>query len=310
MKLLTLWLAPAILLSSQERFARLSEWEGSAEIQVDPADSWEPALRNMPVPELAWLRTGASSRLELELDEGSVLRVGPESLVELSDYTRLSTGQRVTLISLDRGLAYFTGEAQGADAMVLAVPGAQITVTRHTRLRLRAGTNSSAIAVLEGAARFSCPTAELELREEQMVQVDPAQTARFSLYREVPPAELDDWSRARDQALSMVSSAAHVPGLRYGWADLDAHGTWIEAAGFGTVWKPKAAEGWAPYRNGKWRWYDELGYTWIGAEPWGWLPYHHGRWMQETGTGWFWVPGTDTDFEPGEVYWLYGRDLA
>ena len=52
---------------------------------------------------------GAGSRAGIELDEGSAWRLGPNSQLEFADYARLSTGQRVTLLTLDHGLAYFTG---------------------------------------------------------------------------------------------------------------------------------------------------------------------------------------------------------
>ena len=32
------------------------------------------------------------------------------------------------------------------------------------------------------------------------------------------------------------------------------------------MWKPKVAEGWAPFQKGRWRWYDALGYTWVSDE--------------------------------------------
>ena len=95
----------------------MGEFEGKVEVQLHAADPWLPAERNLPLTESAWLRTAAASRLEIELDEGSAWRLGPDSQIELSDYTRLSTGQRVTLLSLDRGLAYFTGEPAGHDAL-------------------------------------------------------------------------------------------------------------------------------------------------------------------------------------------------
>ena len=100
------------------------------------ADPWMPAERNLPLAESAWVRTGAASRLEIELDEGSAWRLGPESQGEISDYSRLSTGQRVTLLSLDHGLAYFTGEPGGKDVLMLVVPGAQVTLLRGARVRL------------------------------------------------------------------------------------------------------------------------------------------------------------------------------
>jgi hypothetical protein len=92
--------------------------------------------------------------------------------------------------------------------------------------------------------------------------------------------------------------------LHYGLADLDAGGVWIQSADLGPVWKPKVQQGWVPYRNGRWQWYDGLGYTWIADDSWGWLPYHYGRWTFQQPAGWLWVPGEGTVFLPGEVYWL------
>jgi len=304
MRSLLLWLLPMTVLAGQPRYARLGDFDGKVEVQIRAADGWEPALRNMPLGELAWLRTEASSRVELELDDGSILRLGGDSLAELSDYTRLSTGQRITLISLDHGLAYFTGAAEGRDALMLAVPGAQLTLHRGARLRLEAREQWSQIAAAEGVARFSSPTAEFDLEEGQMARIDPAHPARFSLYREISPLDTDRWSGERDKVLSSSASAGHVPHLRYGVADLDAGGTWIQSGDFGAVWKPKMPEVWAPFRNGKWRWYDGLGYTWVSDDSWGWLPYHYGRWMLQEGTGWVWAPGKNAVFKPGEVYWL------
>ncbi len=310
MKRLALWLLPMILSAGQARYARVGDFDGAVEVQLQAADEWQPVRRNMPLRELSWLRTSGASRVEVELDDGNVLRLGPDSLAELSDYTRLSSGQRVTVISLDHGLAYFTGAAEGNDAVVLAAPGAQVSVRQGVRLRLEARDPWSMVAAADGTARFSSPSAEFDLTAGQMVKLDPAHAARFFLYREIPSRETDRWSGERDKVLLSSTSAAHVPGLGYGLADLDAYGVWIQTAEFGAIWKPKAAAGWAPFRNGEWLWYDGLGYTWIGDDPWGWLPYHYGRWMQQEGAGWSWAPGQSDVFLPGEVYWLKSARLV
>src|SRR5476649_1734153 len=174
MKRFLLLLIPATLIAGQARYARLGDFDGKVEVQLQAADPWAAAERNLPLAESTWLRTAASSRLEIELDEGSAWRLGPDSQGELSDYTRLSTGQRVTLLSLDRGLCYFTGAPKGKDALTLAVPGAQITFLRGARVRLEAGETLSRIAVLEGSVRFSSPAAEIDLREGQAVRVEPS----------------------------------------------------------------------------------------------------------------------------------------
>lgn len=309
MRRITLLLFPAVLFAGQARYARLGEFEGTVEVQLTAADSWIPAERNLPLIESAWLRTAGQSRLEIELDDGSAWRLGPDSQGELSDYTRLSTGQRVTLLSLDRGLCYFTGQPKGKDALTVAVPGAEVTFLRGARIRLEAGEVFSRIAVLEGSVRFSSPAAEIDLHGGQTVRVEPANPSRFFLDREVAAMELDPWSEQRDKAAAGSSSAGHVLG-RYGLVDLDAAGEWVQTDDLGAVWKPKQAEGWYPFQLGRWRWYDSLGYTWVSDDKWGWMPYHYGRWQRKERLGWVWAPSVSTVFKPGDVYWLRGAKFA
>ena len=309
MRLLTLLLFPAAMLAAEPRYARLGEFQGKVEVQLTAADDWTPAVRNLPLLESSWVRTGPSSRVEVELDEGSAWRLGPDSQGAISDYTRLSTGQRITLLALDRGLAYFTGRPEGKDALTLAVPGAQLILTRQARVRLEVEESWSRISVLEGSARFSSPAAEIDLRQGQATRVEPANPARFFLDREVTALELDQWSETRDQALALSPSAGHVI-ERYGLHDLDSAGEWIQTADLGAVWKPKVDDGWVPFRRGRWLWYGALGYTWVSDEPWGWLPYHHGRWEMRKPLGWVWAPAKTAVFKPGEVYWLRGAKLA
>src|ERR1041384_5818834 len=150
-----LLLAPVVLLAGPPRYGRVGGFEGKVEVQTRAAEAWMPAERNLPLPESAWVRTGPAARIEIEVDEGGGVRLGANSQLALSDYARLSTGQRVTLLSLDHGLAYISGQPEGRDALTLAVPGAQVTFTRGARLRLEVEEQWSQIAVLRGAAGFS-----------------------------------------------------------------------------------------------------------------------------------------------------------
>jgi hypothetical protein len=303
MKRFLVLLIPAALFAGQARYARLGDFDGKVEVQLQAADPWAAAERNLPLAESTWLRTAAAARLEIELDEGSAWRLGPNSQGEISDYSRLSTGQRVTLLSLDHGLAYFTGEPQGKDALTLAVPGAQVTFIRGARVRLEAQDTFSRISVIEGAVRFSSPAAEMDLHEGQSVRVEPANASRFFLDRAVARLDLDAWSEDRDKSLEASASSARVT-ERYGVKDLDTAGQWIETADLGMVWKPLSTAGWAPFQKGRWRWYDTLGYTWVSDDKWGWLPYHYGRWARTDSNGWVWAPGAKPVFKPGDVYWM------
>jgi hypothetical protein len=292
------------------RFARAGETEGTAEMQLHALETWRTVVHNTPLPQGARLRTELSGRFEAEMDDGSVLRLTGSALAELSDYAQLSTGQQISLFSLDHGTVYFTGRPRARGSLAIAVPGAQITVRQRVRLRFEVTENWTQIAVLEGVALFETPTAQLDLREGQMARIEPGRAARFQLFREIPALENDDWSQKRDEAQEKSASAKHLPGVRFGGADLDLAGTWLQTDDFGIVWKPKVTETWAPFQNGTWRWYDEVGYTWIAAEEWGWTPYHYGRWLQHTSLGWVWVPGASAVFKPGDVYWMRAAGLA
>jgi hypothetical protein len=308
MNRLLLALLPVALFAGQPRYARLGEFDGNVEVQLHPADPWSPAERNLTLRELAWLRSGPSSRLEIELDEGSAWRIGPDSQMEISDYSLLSSGQRLTVLSLDRGVAYFTGEPLGRDTLMVVAPGVQVTLVRGARVRLEAGVAESRVSVIEGVVRLSCPAAEIDLQEGQTVRVEPANPESFLLDRTVATLELDRWSEERDKVLAAPVSLNRVA-QRFGVADLDASGEWIQTD-LGAVWKPRVPEGWLPFQKGHWRWYDGLGYTWVGADTWGWLPYHFGRWTRKADFGWVWAPGTNAVFKPGDVYWLYGLRMA
>ncbi len=290
--------------AASSRFARLGAFDGSVEVQLDAADTWRQASLNLPLTEATRIRTGAGATLEIELDDTSVFRMVGESLAELSDYARLSGGQRITVISLDHGLAYFTGEANPGNSIHLLVPGAQATLRQGSRLRLQAMPNWSEFAIIEGAAQFTIPSAEMELRQGQSARVTVPESTHFSLFREISPVESDSWSESLDKV------EADAPASRL---DLDRAGKWIKAGDFGTVWQPATQAGWAPFRDGRWLWYQSIGYTWVGAEPWGWTPYHTGRWLQHSDLGWVWVPPPDDaeeHFLPGEVYWARATNLA
>ena len=55
-----LFLVPAALFAGQTRYARLGDMDGKIDVQMQAADPWSPAERNLTLTEDAWLRTSAS----------------------------------------------------------------------------------------------------------------------------------------------------------------------------------------------------------------------------------------------------------
>jgi len=177
----------------------------------------------------------------------------------------------------------------------LLTPGDYDITTGDERIPAR-------IAVLDGRARFvgkGLDTAIATGSANILSGSDPVAAG-------LDAAAADDfvaWWR------SAAGQDADPPALRYvsaemtGYEALDGNGSWETVAGYGAVWFPQtAADDWAPYRNGHWRWIAPWGWSWIDDMQWGFAPSHYGRWARipqsdpldpsDAGSErWGWVPG-------------------
>src|SRR5277367_5652765 len=95
-KMLAIWavLAAAFLVvsasaESKARIVRLSEVEGTVRIDRAAGDGFDKAFINLPVVEGSKLKTGKDGRAEVEFEDGSALRLAPDTEVE---FTRLALG--------------------------------------------------------------------------------------------------------------------------------------------------------------------------------------------------------------------------
>src|SRR5436853_538045 len=75
MRMLGGWLVLAVfplsLAAAPVRVARVSELEGPVEVQLHASDAWRPAVRNLPLVESTWVRTGPGARVRLEARDDS-----------------------------------------------------------------------------------------------------------------------------------------------------------------------------------------------------------------------------------------------
>ena len=118
-----------------------------------------------------------------------------------------------------------------------------------------------------------------------------------------------------DDAAVRSAAARYVSPEMTGAEDLylDRYGRWETHAEYGPVWLPGGvADGWAPYRQGRWSWVAPWGWTWIDDAPWGFAPFHYGRWLS-VGGRWAWSPGSyvaQPVYAPALVAWVGGSGLS
>src|SRR5436305_12904153 len=104
LSLVLLFVATCVLLAvpafadSQVRIVRLSDVQGSVQINKNTGMGFENAFVNLPVTQGVQLRTNDRGRAEVEFEDGSTLRLPPDTTVEFSTLGLSDSGQRVSVM--------------------------------------------------------------------------------------------------------------------------------------------------------------------------------------------------------------------
>jgi hypothetical protein len=313
-KMLATWtvLAAAFLVvsasaESKARIVRLSEVQGTVQIDRATGDGFDKAFINLPVIEGSRLKTGKDGRAEVEFEDGSALRLAPDSEV---DFTRLALGddgQKLSTAQLVSGTVYVnlhpkkSGNKAG-DQFQLNFARESVTVdgAAHFRVELD-GTSKATLAVFKGKVSATSPSGEFEVAEKHSATIDiakddPAGKDTFVIAKNYEAEPTDAWDRQQTDYHDRYASAGGSSGISspygYGMSDLNYYGSFMNVAGYGNVWQPYFIDAaWSPFQDGAWAFYPGAGYMWVSGYPWGWMPYNYGNWAFVPGFGWVWQPG-------------------
>src|SRR5580698_1882710 len=89
-------LALPALADSQARIVRLSDVQGSVQIDKNTGLGFENAFLNLPITQGTQLRTGERGRAEIEFEDGSSMRVAPNTSIDFSTLGLSDSGSRVS----------------------------------------------------------------------------------------------------------------------------------------------------------------------------------------------------------------------
>jgi len=281
---------------SQARIVRISYVEGS--VRLDSGQGYESATMNVPLMERDWLQTGSDGWAEVQFEDGSVMRLAPDTVIAFTQLARASSGATLTTVDLDQGEAEFKVAQHNDGEFNVTVKKNTIALTRSSSFRVTStNANPLEVAVWKGEVGVSDTDngGEVAVKQNETFVLDPNDVARYALDKGVDADDLDQWSTQRDDALSTYASSSgryiQSP-YQYGTSDLNYYGQYYDVPGYGEVWQPNnVGYNWDPFSNGYWSYSPGFGYTWVSAYPWGWMPYRYGRWVFVNGRGWCWAPG-------------------
>jgi hypothetical protein len=282
---------------SRARIVRLSYVEG--DVQLDRLDDrgFQRAFLNMPLIEGARVWTRSDARAEIELEDGSTIRLTPDSIVTFREMRLRGDGGRSTLVELQEGTAYFDLKQHSGDDFRLLIAQEQVTPSRNSRFRAEAPQGRLRLAVWRGDLDLARDDGErLSVRKNESLELDLNELGRYYLAKGVTEGAFDYWDRERDAERARYAQQqtyrSYPAAYSYGYYDLDRYGGFFDLAGYGSLWRPyNVGIGWDPFADGAWVYYPGYGYVWVSAYPWGWTPYRYGSWLYVGGRGWCWRPG-------------------
>lgn len=293
-------LALPALADTQARIVRLSDVQGSVQINKNSGMGFENAFVNLPITQGVQLRTGANGRAEIEFEDGSSMRLAPNTMVEFTHLAADDSGRRSSEINLSEGMAYVNW--MGKEEFAMNFSQEKIALDHAAHFRVDTSTQVANVAVFKGDVEVEGPSGKLMVEKKKTATFDVANDDKSAIENKIAEAPLDQWDKESVTYHDQYAKNNQTP-YGYGASDLGYYGTYTNVPGYGMMWQPYfAGVGWDPFMDGAWGWYPGYGYMFASAYPWGWMPYYYGNWNYFPGYGWGWQPGGFNRWHPVPHY--------
>jgi hypothetical protein len=279
---------------SQARMVRLSNVEGKVQVDRGAGQGFEKAFLNLPITQGMAVRTDIDGAAEVELEDGTTVRITPSSRIDFPRLSLTESGTKATTISLHDGTLYVN--TSGAKDAELNVSFSQQTLrfVQATHARVEMENATAVVSVFKGEVDATGPKGTSQIATKHSATFDLLGQQEATLQKNLEADPYDSWDKQQQQYHDRYAAASYnsFSPFTYGSSDLNYYGNFSNIDGCGMCWQPYfAGSGWDPFMNGAWALYPGLGYSWVSAYPWGWTPYHSGTWLFAPGFGWAWQPG-------------------
>ncbi|MBV9148027.1 MAG: FecR domain-containing protein [Acidobacteria bacterium] len=274
----------SLLAQSHARIVRLSYVEG--DVQIDKSDShgFNPAFLNMPVlnQSKVWARDGQA---EVELDDGSAIRLTPDAIVDFHELSVDADGGRITVLELTQGTAYFNIRYHDNDDFRLEFGHEQVELNKAAHFRVEVDKHEMHLAVLSGEVTVSNGVGfEVAVKKDETIRLNSEDTQHYQLAQGVDVENYDTWDseRASDhdqrttdaviwsgngstsQSVSSSTSYYYFPSAFSGYS--------------GSCYSQYSAFG-SPFYSGWSLWPNSVGYAPVGAYGYGYgCPNYYSNW--------------------------------
>ncbi|HXP10226.1 MAG TPA: DUF6600 domain-containing protein [Acidobacteriaceae bacterium] len=278
---------------SKVRIVRLSEVKGQVQLDRLTGKGFEAAMPNLPITEGARLKTG-DGVAEVEFEDNSTIRVAQNSLVEFPRLELLPSGAKGSGVNLLQGTVYVNLLNTKGNEFSVKFGQQTLNLPPDSHIRLQMTPAEANLAVMHGEVAVEDPSGSTTVGKNKTATFNFAGQSQPTIAKSVAEQPLDSWDHEAVQyhkSYANATSFGNSP-YAYGINDMNYYGSFINASGCGSMWRPYfTSASWDPFGSGAWAYYPSAGYSWVSPYPWGWTPYHYGTWNYCQGVGWGWQPG-------------------
>ncbi|MGB7585651.1 MAG: FecR family protein, partial [Terriglobales bacterium] len=190
---------------SQARVVRLGEAEGDVRVDRNTAQGYEKAFLNLPITQGMKIQTGDDGRAALELEDGSTLRLTPNTVLEVPQLSLRDSGAKVSTFHLQEGTAYINFLSAKDSELTLTFAHETVAVNQTAHLRIEMGDTDAEIAVFKGAVQVAAPSGIVEVSKGKTADFDLVNDSH-KLASEIADNYYDAWDKQQGQFQQEYSS--------------------------------------------------------------------------------------------------------
>ena len=288
-----LLVTPASFADSYVRIVRLSDIDGSVQIDRNTGHGFEKAIQNMPITQGVRLKTDSDGKAEVEFENGSVVRIASGASVTFSQLSLQSDGKRLSEIRVTDGVAYIDFKHKGDDNFHVLAGNHTIDLRKDVHFRIKVDSSQAEVAVMKGELGVQDLPQLAKVKKNETFSLELSDNSHVMLAQGLTRDPSDNWDQQRTEYLQQYASRnTYGSPYAYGYSDMYRYGMFRTVPGYGTIWRPYGVGlDWDPYSSGYWSNYPVFGWIWSSDYQWGWTPYRFGSWAYVPNLGWSWQPG-------------------
>jgi len=308
-----------------ESFCYVSLVEGEAFVRQAGSPELKPAAVNFPLLPGDAVETGEQGRCELQFDNGTVMRLGTGSRLQINTLRAdsLTTNKKITILELTAGRIFSMNNTYNRELFQVVTPLAAFKLDKDSTTTVSIEEAGNRVFVAKGRigvlygdeakrlkkAYVRAGTGALISAANRLIPHDVRPTTEFQLWNEYVNSHFKELHHGISKLPKPIYKfPPAVVNFAEKWSSL--FGEWEYNDLLGYVWKPydesfKYADR-RPFFHARYVTINNQLYV-VPTQPWGWVPAHLGTWVWMKKNGWVWIPGTA--FTPGMygIDWLWSR---